>query len=365
MFEVVNLSRVTTYNSIYTPELWGKVNPENKALLRDFLAYKTSSNKSHQTIEQYGQILRLFFCWNLKDNDNKFFCDIKKRDFVRFFGNAVTEWRWSSNRTAMVKSVLSSLSNYIENILDDEYENFRNIVTKIEVSEKQLVREKTVLTQEQIDFVLAELTKQKKFQAACYFALAIASGARKQELLRFKTWYFKDEYIEYGCLYKTPEKIKTKGRTNQGKMLYKYTFANIFKPYYELWMKQREELGIESEWLFVTKELKTGNYVQAEIGSADFWCKTISKILGVPFYSHAARHRYVTMMKESKLPDSVVVYLMGWSKTSGANLIGVYSDLDDSEELADYFDENGIKTDIKVGSVSDIGGGPYSQRKGF
>lgn len=142
------MGRGTVYNNLYTPEIWAKLNPDNKELLDDFVAYKRSSDKSPQTIEQYYQMIRLFFCWNYLYNNDKFFVDLKKRELVRFFSYAVETMGWSSNRTATVKSALSSMSNYIENILDDEYEGFRNIVTKIEISEKQPVREKTVLTQE-------------------------------------------------------------------------------------------------------------------------------------------------------------------------------------------------------------------------
>nr|DAF83952.1 MAG TPA: Protein of unknown function (DUF3408) [Caudoviricetes sp.] len=108
-------------------------------------------------------MIRLFFCWNYIYNNDKFFVDLKKRELVRFFSYAVETMKWSSNRTATVKSALSSMSNYIENILDDEYENYRNIVTKIEISEKQPVREKTILTQEQIDDCLAKLVNAGKY----------------------------------------------------------------------------------------------------------------------------------------------------------------------------------------------------------
>ena len=55
------------------------------------------------------------------------------------------------------------------------------------------------------------------FQEACALSLAMESGARKAE---FKVDFFKPEYIVHGSLYRTPEKIKTKGRG--GKMLNKY-----------------------------------------------------------------------------------------------------------------------------------------------
>lgn len=356
------MGRRTVYNEIFSEEVWEKVNPENKALLDDFIAYKRSSDKSEQTILQYYQMIRLFFCWNYTNNNDKFFVDMRKREFVKFFGNCVEVYGWSPARTATVKSTLSSLSNYIENVLDDEFEDFRNIVTRIEIATKQPVREKTVLSQEEIDQCLHSLVEAGKYEIACYLALAVASGARKAELLRFKVDYFKDENIVYGCLYKTPEKIKTKGRSSKGKMLNKYTFVNMFKPYFDLWMEWRKKNHIDSEWLFIVQRSKRTGWEQATVSTANAWCDIITKYLGRTFYSHAARHRYVTMMKESKLPDSVVVELMGWVK--GSNLISVYNDNDESEMLGEYFCEDGIRTDVKEGTINDIGSDSNTRRYG-
>lgn len=68
------------------------------------------------------------------------------------------------------------------------------------------------------------------------------------------------------------------------------------------------------------------------------------------------------MMKESKLPDGIIVTLMGWESKNGSGLsmVSVYSDLDESDMLADYFDEDGIKSDIKVGTLADVGGSTNS-----
>jgi len=346
------MGRGTVRNELFTPELWEKVNPENKQLLEDFLAYKQSSSKSPQTLVQYRQVIRFFMCWNHLYNNDKHFTEIKKREFVRFFSDASTIYGWSPNRIINVKSSLSSLSNYIENILDDEYEDFRNLVIKIEVAEKSPVREKTVLSEEQLDQCLNNLVKTGKYQVACYLALDIYSGARKSELLRFKVDYFKPENIEYGCLYKTPEPIRTKGRGKNGKMICKYVFAKMFQPYFDMWMQERKRLGIESEWLFVVK--KGNHYEQAKVSTANSWCDTISQYLGAPFYSHAGRHRLVTMCKENNLPNSIIVELVGWEKGNGDAMVSVYSDIDESKMLADYFDENGIRTDIKSGTIDDV-----------
>ena len=145
------------------------------------------------------------------------------------------------------------MSNFITDILDEEekYQDFKKTINRVESPVKEAVREKTILSDEQVDFLLDTLVEKKKYQAACAVALAIFSGARKSELTRFKVEYFNEENIIFDALYKTSEKIKTKGR-GKGKFIYKYVLLD-FKKYFDLWMAERERLGIDSEWLLVSK----------------------------------------------------------------------------------------------------------------
>ena len=135
------MARSTIKNQITTAETINQILQENKNLINDFLIYLKSIDRSPNTIKQYKNDLEIFFVYNLQNNNNKPFVDITKREFVRFQSYAIEEWKWSPNRLRRVKSVLSSLSNYIENILDDEYPNFRNLIAKIESPAKQNVRE--------------------------------------------------------------------------------------------------------------------------------------------------------------------------------------------------------------------------------
>jgi len=342
------MGRSTVYNNIVTDEKWDSVSKENKTLLRDFIEYNYSCDRSRETIKQYESQLRIFFVWNMENNENKFFVTLKKKDLLRFLGYLQNTLKHSPNRVASLKSVLSSLSNYIERYEDEEYPNFRNIVKILEIPQKQNIRPKTILTQADIDKCLIALVDKKKYQVACYFALAVACGARKSELCRFKINYFKDEYIKYGCLYETPEEMKTKGKGKRGKPLKKYTFIKQFKPFFDLWVVEREKLGINSEWLFVTNS--AGGYTQATSVTATSWAKTISSILGCEFYIHALRHVWCSQAKANGLPDDVILALQGWSS---ADMIKIYNDNSIIDSFEKYFDENGIK-DIKETKLTDL-----------
>ena len=55
------MGRTTIYNSVVSEDLWKQVNEENKTLLKDFIDYKRSSDKSPNTLYQYESIIKLFF----------------------------------------------------------------------------------------------------------------------------------------------------------------------------------------------------------------------------------------------------------------------------------------------------------------
>lgn len=240
------MPRKTQQNNITSPELLEQINPDNKQLLEDYILYLESVQRSPKTIFSYKNDLQIFFVWALQHAKNKFFVDITKRDIIAYQNWLLTVNKNSPARIRRLKSTLSSLANYVEMVLDEEYPNFRNFINKIENPANTPVRKKTVLTEKQCQQLLDELIKREKYELACCVALAAFSGRRKSELVRFKVNYFDDKNIIYGSLYKTPEEVKTKGR-NGGKMLVCYTLSKDFKPYFNLWMEYRKKKGIESE----------------------------------------------------------------------------------------------------------------------
>ena len=124
--------RKTVYNNITSEEKLAKVNPENIRLGNDFLEYLTSIDRAKTTVNSYDADLKVFWCWNEEFNNGKFFVELSKREIAKFQNYALNTWGWSPARMRRVKSTLSSLSNYVESMLDDEYEDYRPIVRKIE-----------------------------------------------------------------------------------------------------------------------------------------------------------------------------------------------------------------------------------------
>lgn len=333
--------RSTVYNQITTKEKLAQVNPDNIALANDFIDYLKSVDRSKGTIYQYKSVLNVFWCWNLEFNKNKFFVDLTKREISKFQSYAMNTWNWSPKRIRTVKAIISSLSNYIENILDDEYDDYKPIVRKIESPSDVSVRTKTVFKAEELEGLLSTLVEQKQYLKACVLAIAMSSGRRKAELRRFKVSYFKPEnLICDGALYKTPEKMITKGRGSRGKLLDIFILAKTFDPYLELWLQERERLGINTDLLFPKCQGEKYVNEMLDISTLDSWAKSFSSMLGKPFYWHSLRHYFTTKLKSSGIPDSVIQDIIGWES---ADMVKIYDDTPREEQFEKYFGAEGIK----------------------
>ena len=319
------MPRKTFRKKITSENLSQQINPENIKLMARFLKEK-NTRCADGTVEGYESDLNMFFTWNLLENDNKFFADIKKIEFADFFSYGVDELKWGSSRFSRMRAALSQISDFIEKFYDEKYPLFRNVILKaIESMPKAPRREKTVLSEDQVNNLIYYLDKEiNKPQEVCLLALAIGSGARVSELLRFMTNIIDENNTAFDDIFlETLKEIKTKGRTKTGKMLYKYIIKDVFLPYYKQWLVKRDEImkanNQEHGYLFIKKD-----GTPAEVATIRSWVRKWEKFLEVPFYPHCLRHYIVTHLTRLGLPSDFIVEIMGWSS---AEMYRVYNDL--------------------------------------
>lgn len=330
------MARKTRHNDIVTPELLAQVNSENIQLLDEFVNYLESLQRSNATIEQYVYDIRIAFVWNLQFNNNKFFVEWTKRNVV-----AYQNWLLNTNgnspaRVRRLKAALSSMSNFIENVMDDEFPQFRNIINKIESPVNQPVREKIVVSDAEILPLLDKLTTSAQYDKACLIALAYYSGRRKAELVRFRVSDFDDDHLVCGGALFKSDPIKTKGRGINGKMLNCFTLAKQFKPYLDNWMTYREQHGIESVWLFPNPTDPAEHMKASRVNS---WFETINSWYSMNLHAHCFRHALTSNLQRAGVPDSVIQQYIGWDDIS---MVSVYSDIEADESLGMYFTKDGI-----------------------
>lgn len=337
------MARKTVRIITTSPEKLEKISKKNISLMKQFLREK-STRTSPLTIKNYESDLNIFFVWCMENLDNKFFVDIRKLEFSEFFSWCVEDLNWGSARTNRMRSTLSSLSQFIEKFLDDDYPMFRNVIlTVIDSMPKDERREKTVLSKEQVEKIMEELSK-KDSQKACWFALAVASGARFSELLRFTIDNIEPNNRAYDNIFiETIKPIKTKGRGRDGKLLHKYIIADIFLPYYYIWLDERKKIMEKSNqnhnFIFIKKDGSP-----AESGTTRSWVNTIDKMLGdgVNFYTHSLRHYLTTYLSKIGLPPSLIRDLFGWSSIT---LVELYDDTQSKDKKWDELEA--LKDDLK------------------
>ena len=326
------MGRSTVYNDDLTKN-WSEVDNKNKKLLKEFINYCVANDKSPQTCKQYEAQLKIFFCWNLTENDNKFFVDIKKRDFVNFFGWGRADMNWSSNRLGSFRAVLSSFSNFIERILDEDYPMFRNLIKVLEPIKIEPIRDKTIIGKDDIMAGVEKLVQDGQTQEACWLALLFSSGMRKSEATQMKVAYFTTEQkiVFNGLAYATP-KIRTKGHGVKGKQIPRYIFKASFDKYLNLWLEKREKLGINSEYLFVVKS--EGKYIPASGSTFNSWIRRIGEEMNVDLYAHSLSHAFKTYSKKLGYPVDVLHKRQNWCSS---DMVGVYVDSTNEEELDGFF----------------------------
>lgn len=333
------MARTTKKNKITNQELLNEVLKWNRDLEEDFLVYLKSVDRSEGTLNQYRSHLNIFFVWNLQMNGNKKFIDVTKREFARFQNHALTEWGWSPKRIRAVKSAISSMSNFIENILDEEpeFEGYRSTINKIESPANVPVREKSVFSEHELKCLLDYLVDGRQYRKAAALALAMYSGRRKSELTRFKVSHFRDDNVLFDTFWKTDEKIQTKGRGSKGKQIHLYVLKDKFEPYLNMWMEDRARRGIDSEWLLVSLKYP-GRQISTE--TLDDWANEFTEFLGKDFYWHSMRHFFCTMLAREDVPVNVIQDIIQWES---ADMVKLYTDISADESIGKYFGRPELK----------------------
>lgn len=315
--------RKTFRKVITSPDVMGIVNPKNKQLAERYLK-NFATRRSPVSVKVYRSNLNIFFAWNVLNNDNVFYIDIKKLDFMDFFDFCVNELKWASNRYAQMHSCLSSFSTWIENYYDEQYPQFKNLLPKIEKLPKESVRKKSVFSKEEIDNLMNRLEQDNKVQDQCLLALVTSCGARISELARFTLPIINEDNLAFDDLFlETTDKIRIKGRGINGKSEIRYILKDTFLPYFHKWLPIRYEMlkkyKKQHDSLFINQNGDPANSSNLR-GIISSW----NDIMDQPMYAHALRHYFVTNLIQVGLDKDFVQSLLSWASS---DMVDVYCDL--------------------------------------
>lgn len=323
------MSRKTFRKVITSQEAIEQINPKNKMLMERFLKNK-NAKCSDLTITNYRSDLNIFFCYNLVNNENKFFIKLKKIELAEFFDYGLLELKWSGNRYSRIRSLISSFSDFICDYLDEDYPEFKNLVNKaVPKVPKIPVRKKTIITPEQVYALRDKLISENKIQQATFLMLLASSGARVSESLRIGVDLIDENVTAFGDLFlETTDEIKTKGHGKNGYMMSRFIIKDIFLPIYKQWLPIREEImkknGKEHNAMFIKS-----NGDAITVAGVNYWIKQWEEILGVNAYAHMFRHFIVSDLTRKGCSSDFIVAVMKW-KT--ASMYSVYNDVEDKDK---------------------------------
>ena len=322
------MSRKTFRKVITSDEYIEQINPKNKKLIERFLKNK-NAKCSDLTIKNYKSDLNIFFCYNLVNNENKHFIDLKKIELSEFFDYGLLDLKWSGNRYARMRSLISSFSDFIIDFLDEEFPEFKNLVNKaVSKVPKVPVRKKTIITPEQVYALKDKLISEGKIQQATFLMILASSGSRVSESLRIDVNLIDENVTAFGDLFlETTEEIKTKGHGKTGYMMTRFLIKDVFLPMYKQWMPLREEILKKNNKEHNSMFIKS-NGDPITVAGVNGWIKNWEKFLGVNAYAHMFRHFVVSDLTRKGCSSDFVVAVMKW-KT--ASMYSVYNDIEDKD----------------------------------
>ncbi len=322
------MARKTYRKVITSPELIEQINPKNKKLMKMFLKNK-NAKCSDKTITGYESDLNIYFCYNLIENDNKFFINTKKIELAEFFDYGLLELKWSGNRYLRMRSLMNSFSDFILDYLDEDYPDFKNLISKaVPKVPKIPVRKKTVLLPEQVYELRDILIKEGKLQQSTYLMLLASSGARISESLRITTDILDENHTAFGDLFlETTEDIKTKGHGKNGFMMSRFIIKDVFLPIYKQWLPVREEIMKKNNKDHTSMFVKS-NGEPVQESTIRSWITQWEKILGVNLYAHCFRHFIVSDLTRKGCSSDFVIAVMKWKS---GDMYKVYNDIEDKD----------------------------------
>lgn len=212
---------------------WNNLSDENRELYDDYLLELESQGKSVKTIQQYAFDLRAFFCYLVREKNNKSILDLKRREFRNFF----LKLQRAGTSAARINRFQSSVRNMLEYAcVSDEYSCQNNEMAHIKGLQKEPVREIVFLTDKQVNILIDELLKRKHYQRALWVSLAYDSAGRRNEL---------HQVTKEGFLENNQSNVVTGKRNKKFRLIY----FNRTKIIFRLWMRQRREDDIPSLWV--------------------------------------------------------------------------------------------------------------------
>jgi len=283
-----------------TDEMWQLVDKHHRDMVNEFI--DSNAQLSPQSRSQYRSALRQWFYYVYSHLDNKPLYKISKRDFLKYMSYLQTR-NMSSATLAFKKAAVSTMNNFIENVIcedDERYENFRNFTKNLPQLAKNQVYNKVKITKQEYEYMRDKLLEDEDYLGAAWLATSFNAGSRRGETPQFKT-----EILNYpipeGQTYIMSHPVRLKGKGVDGKVE-EYMVNTEALKYMRLWVEKR---GYDHDYIFTVKH--GGKIQRMSLGWANNFCiNVLSPMLGRRINPHLFKSSCITYLLESGVDIALV-----------------------------------------------------------
>lgn len=265
---------------LFNEKDWNNLSEENRELYDDYLLELESQGKAKKTIAQYGFDLRAFFCYLVREKNNKYILDLKRKDFRNFF----LKLQRAGTSASRINRFQSSIRNLLEfACISEDYDYEVNAMQHIRGLQKEPVREIVFLTDQQVNILIDELLKRKHFQKALWVSLAYDSAGRRNEI---------HQVTKEGFLDNSQTNVVVGKRGKHFRLFY----FNRTKVLFKLWMRQRGEDDLDTLWVTGKENNKRPMSYTTMYGFVDEFREILKERTGedIPVNEHSFRHSALT-----------------------------------------------------------------------
>lgn len=255
---------------------WNNLSEDNRELYNDYLLELEANGKAKKTIQQYAFDLRAFFCYLVKEKNNKYILNLKRREFRNFF----LKLQRAGTSAARINRFESSVRNLLEfACISDDYEYQNNEMAHIKGLQKEPTREIVFLSDRQVNILIDELLKRRHYQRALWVSLIYDSAGRRNEVCQVK----KNDFLE-----------NNQSNTVVGKRgkKFKLIYFDRTKILYKLYMRQRGEDDLDTLWITGKGDHKRALSYEASYNFVNEFREILLKRTGeeIPLNQHSFRH---------------------------------------------------------------------------
>ena len=253
--------RPTHYSTYGTIEKSPQFNPINLQLIEEYLSYCISQGLSSESIKQYKNKVEIFFVWLLENRNNKSYIDVTVQDIMIWQAEEVKAGK-SSSTIRQIRSAVSGMSKYIENIYDKEYPSFRNVWKRLPAPKQEYIRAKTYLPESEFILLIKALIEREEWQKLAYLTLSYDAAGRKTEV------WLASKYIDW-------ERKETNVVRGKGGKTFSLPFSKETSVYLQKWIETRGEDNCDKLFIIKTADGKVKPISKQTLNN---WCEYFSAL---------------------------------------------------------------------------------------